>query len=134
DEINANLLDPTTGTYYLSESDHTTLAQDANTLAVLFGVAPAGTVPGIVSALKTLWGPHGSAPFSGTGYSNLISPSITAYEVDADYLAGDTAGAEQLLHLTWDQMIDPQNPFFTGTMWENIGPEGTATESRTSLA
>ena len=38
------------------------------------------------------------------------------------------------MHLTWDQMIDPQNPFFTGTMWENIGPDGTATESRTSLA
>ena len=28
----------------------------------------------------------------------------------------------------------PRNPFFTGTMWENIGPDGTATESRTSLA
>jgi alpha-L-rhamnosidase-like protein len=38
------------------------------------------------------------------------------------------------MHLTWDQMIDPQNPFFTGTMWENIGPDGTATEPRTSLA
>ena len=38
------------------------------------------------------------------------------------------------MHLTWDQMIDPQNPFFTGTMWENIGPNGTATEARTSLA
>ena len=38
------------------------------------------------------------------------------------------------MHLTWDQMIDPHNPFFTGTMWENIGPDGTATEARTSLA
>ena len=91
-------------------------------------------MPGILSALKTLWGPHGSEPFSGTTYSNLISPYITAYEVEADYLAGDTADAEHLMHLTWDQMIDPQNPFFTGTMWENIGPDGTATEARTSLA
>jgi hypothetical protein len=134
DEINANLLDPATGTYYLSESDHSTLAQDANALAVVLGIAPAGKVPGILRALKTLWGPHGSEPFSGTTYSNLISPYITAYEVEADYLAGDTADAEQLLHLTWDQMIDPRNPFFTGTMWENIGPDGTATEARTSLA
>jgi Bacterial alpha-L-rhamnosidase C-terminal domain/Bacterial alpha-L-rhamnosidase 6 hairpin glycosidase domain len=134
DEINANLFDPATGTYYLSESDHSTLAQDANALAVLLGIAPADKVPGIVSALKTLWGPHGSEPFSGTAYSNLISPYITAYEVEADYLAGDTADAERLLHLTWDQMIDPENPFFTGTMWENIGPDGTATEARTSLA
>jgi hypothetical protein len=134
DAINAHLLNPVTGTYYLSEADHTTLAQDANALAVVFGIAPAGKVPGILSALKTLWGAHGSEPFSGTTYSNLISPYITAYEVEADYMAGDTAAAEQLIHLTWDQMIAPDNPFYTGTMWENIGPDGTATESRTSLA
>ena len=134
DAINANLLNPATGTYYLSESDHSTFAQDANALSVLFGIAPTAKVPGILSALKTLWGPHGSAPFSGTTYSNLISPYITAYEVEADYLAGDTGDAEHLMHLTWDQMIDRQNPFFTGTMWENIGPDGTATEARTSLA
>jgi len=134
DAINANLLNPATGTYYLSESDHSTFAQDANALSVLFGITPAGRVPGILSTLKTLWGPHGSEPFSGTTYSNLISPYITAYEVEADYLAGDTADAEHLMHLTWDQMTDPQNPFFTGTMWENIGPDGTATEARTSLA
>jgi Bacterial alpha-L-rhamnosidase C-terminal domain/Bacterial alpha-L-rhamnosidase 6 hairpin glycosidase domain len=134
DAINANLLNPATGTYYLSASDHTTFAQDANALSVLFGVAPASKVPGILSALRTLWGQHGSEPFSGTTYSNLISPYITAYEVEADYLAGDTADAERLMHLTWDQMIDTDNPFFTGTMWENIGPDGTATESRTSLA
>jgi len=134
DAINANLLDPATGTYYLSDADHSTFAQDANALSVLFGVAPAAKVPGILSALKTLWGRHGSEPFSGTAYSNLISPYITAYEVEADYLAGDTADAEHLMHLTWDQMIDPRNRFFTGTMWENIGPDGTATEARTSLA
>ena len=134
DAINANLLDPATGTYYLSESDHSTFAQDANALAVLFGIAPAARVPEILSALKTLWGPHGSEPFSGSAYSDLISPFITAFEVEADYLAGNTTDAEQLLNRTWDQMIDPHNPFFTGGMWENIGPDGTATEARTSLA
>ena len=134
DAINASLLNPATGTYYLSGTDHSTLAQDANALAVLFGIAPQGDVPRILTALKTLWGPHGSEPFSGTTYSNLISPFITAFEVEADYTAGDTTDAEQLLHLTWDQMIDQDNPFYTGTMWENIGPDGTATEARTSLA
>ena len=132
--INASLLNPATGTYYLSESDHSTLAQDANALAVLFGIAPSADIPRILNSLKSLWGPHGSEPYSGTTYSNLISPFITAFEVEADYLAGDTSDAEQLLHLTWDQMIDPRNPFYTGTMWENIGPDGTATEARTSLA
>ena len=132
--INANLLNPATGTYYLSESDHTTFAQDANALSVLFGIAPDDKVPGILTALKTLWGPHGSEPYTGSTYSNLISPFITAFEVEADYAAGDTSDAEQLLGLTWQQMLDPRNPFYTGTFWENIGPDGTATESRTSLS
>jgi hypothetical protein len=132
--INANLFNPATGTYYLSESDHTTLAQDANSLAVVFGVAPTSADAGILTALKALWGPHGSEPYSGTTYSNLISPYITAFEVEADYTAGDTADAEQLIELTWGQMIDPADPFYTGTFWENIGPDGTATESRTSLS
>jgi hypothetical protein len=132
--INAGLLNPATGTYYLSESDHSTFAQDANALAVLFGIAPGVDVHGILSSLKSLWGPHGSEPYSGTTYSNLISPFITAFEVEADYLAGDASDAQRLLHLTWNQMIDPRNPFYTGTMWENIGPDGTATEARTSLA
>lgn len=57
DAINANLLNPSTGTYYLSESDHSTLAQDANALAVLFGIAPAADVPRILNSLKSLWGP-----------------------------------------------------------------------------
>jgi hypothetical protein len=134
-EINANLFDPSTGRYYLSESDHSTLAQDGNALSVLFGIAPAEWVPGILTALKTLWGPHGSAPYSaGSSYSDLISPFITAFEVEADYQAGDTADAEHLLGLTWQQMLDPRNPFYTGTFWENIGPDGTATEARTSLS
>ena len=134
DAINANLLNPATGTYYLSESDHSTLRAGRQRPVRPVRHRAAAKVPGILSALKTLWGPHGSEPFSGTTYSNLISPYITAYEVEADYLAGDTADAEHLLRLTWNQMIDPRNPFFTGTMWENIGPDGTATEARTSLA
>jgi len=134
DAINTVLFDPASGTYYLSDSDHSTFAQDANALSVLFGVAPATRAPGVVRALRSLWGSHGSAPFSGTTFSSLISPYITAFEVEADYLAGDAADAEALLHLTWDQMLDRRGPFFTGTFWENIGADGTATLSRTSLA
>jgi len=134
DAINTVLFNPASGTYYLSDLDHSTFAQDANALSVLFGVAPAERAPAIVQALRSLWGAHGSAPFSGSIFSSLISPYITAFEVEAAYLAGDAASAEQLLHLTWDQMLDRQGPFFTGTFWENIGADGTATLNRTSLA
>jgi hypothetical protein len=43
--INASLLDPATGTYYLSDTGHSTFAQDAGALSVLFGVASAAKVP-----------------------------------------------------------------------------------------
>ncbi|MFF2999493.1 alpha-L-rhamnosidase C-terminal domain-containing protein [Streptomyces sp. NPDC057950] len=132
--INANLYNASAGRYYLSASDHTTLAQDGNSLAIVFGVAPATEHTRILASLRTLWGTHGVAPFSGTRYSNLVSPYVTGFEVQARYIAGDTAGAEQLMRLTWNQMIDPTNPYYTGTFWENYTPNGTVTASRTSLA
>jgi alpha-L-rhamnosidase len=68
----------------------------------------------------------------GSRDSSLVQ--IKAEPYNDSVATGDTADAERLLHLTWDQMIDPGNPFFTGTMWENIGVDGTATDARTSLA
>ena len=54
--INANLYDSATGLYYLSNADTSTVAQDANSLAVLYGVAPAADDATILAALKTeLW-------------------------------------------------------------------------------
>jgi hypothetical protein len=133
-EINSKLFNPTTKTYYLSETDHTTLAQDANSLSVLFGVAPTSADGSIVAALKTLWGTHGSAPFSGTAKSSLISPYVTAYEVEADYMAGDATDAESLLKLTWDQMMTTSAADYTGTFWENFQPGGTVSNASTSLS
>jgi alpha-L-rhamnosidase len=120
--INGNLYDSSTGLYYLSNTDTTTVAQDANSLAVLYGVAPAAADAKLLAALKTdLWTtPYGPKPFTGSTYSNVISPYVTGYEVDASLSANDTADAESLLETVWGDMINPSNPDDTGTMWENI--------------
>jgi alpha-L-rhamnosidase len=120
--INGNLYDSSTGLYYLSSTDTTTVAQDANSLAVLYGVAPASDDATLLAALKTdLWTtPYGPEPFTGSTYSSVISPYVTGYEVDARLAAGDTADAESLLETVWGGMINPGNPDYTGTMWENI--------------
>jgi hypothetical protein len=115
DAINANLLNPATGTYYLSESDHSTFAQDANALSVLFGIAPAGKVPGILSALKTLWGPHGSAPFSGTTYSDGRAASLTR-SVQGHLFAG-----RQLRRRSAAGCRDRRTHFGPGVRWEDEG-------------
>ena len=120
--INDNLYDSSTGLYYLSNTDTTTVAQDANSLAVLYGVAPAADDATLLAALKTdLWTtPYGPEPFTGSTYSSVISPYVTGYEVDASLSANDTADAESLLETVWGDMINPSNPDYTGTMWENI--------------
>ncbi|MGD0706381.1 MAG: alpha-L-rhamnosidase C-terminal domain-containing protein [Trebonia sp.] len=120
--INNNLYDSSTGLYYLSNTDTGTVAQDANSLAVLYGVAPAADDAKLLAALKTdLWTtPYGPEPFSGSTYSSVISPYATGYEVDASLSANDTADAESLLETEWGDMINSGNPDDTGTMWENI--------------
>ena len=65
--------DPAAGTYYLSDADHSTFAEDANALSVLFGVAQAAEGARHPQRAEDPGGRHGSEPFSGTTYSNLIS-------------------------------------------------------------
>ena len=133
--INANLFNPSTGVYDISTTIRGTVAQDANADAVLFGVAPASAVPGILAKLKTtLWGAHGPVPFSaGTGYETLVSPFVSGYELRARLAAGDTTGAMQLLSDVWGQMVTP-GPDYTGALWENLNPDGTIPQGSTSLA
>jgi alpha-L-rhamnosidase len=121
--INAHLYNSGTGLYYLSDDDTATVAQDANSLAVLYGVAPAADDATILAALKTdLWTtPYGPEPFSGSTYSSVISPYASGYEVDARLAANDTADAESLLTTEWGDMINAGSDQ-TGTMWENISP------------
>jgi alpha-L-rhamnosidase len=124
--INAHLLDASTGLYVVSNTD-SGVAQDANSLAVLYGVAPASDDASILAKLKTsLWtNQYGPVPFSaGTGYSQEPSPYISGYELDARLATGDTADAEQLLTTLWGHMIAP-GPDQTGTMWELVNTDGT---------
>jgi alpha-L-rhamnosidase len=119
--INAHLYDSATGLYYLSNSDITTVAQDANSLAVLYGVAPASDDATILTALKSdLWTTkYGPEPFTGSAYQSVISPFVSGYELDATLADNDTADAQTLLDDVWGNMIAP-GPDDTGTMWENV--------------
>ena len=135
--INAHLYNSSTGLYYLSNEDTSTVAQDANALAVLYGVAASSAEAAILAALKSdLWTtPYGPQPFSGSTYSDTVSPFISGYELDARLADGDTADAETLLETVWGHMIS-SGASDTGTMWETVsgstGQPGLG--SNTSLA
>jgi alpha-L-rhamnosidase len=126
--INAHLYNSSTGLYGLSNTQMTAVAQDANALAVLWGVAPAANDAAILATLKTdLWTtPYGPLPFSnGLGYSSVISPFVGGFELNARYATNDTVGAESLLATEWGHMIASGSDQ-TGTMWENVsGSDGT---------
>jgi alpha-L-rhamnosidase len=124
--INANLFNSSAGLYDISNTQTTGVAQDANSQAVLYGVAPAADDASILASLKTdLWTtPYGPEPFTANaGYSSVISPYISGYELDARLATGDTADAEALLDSVWGSMI-AAGPDDTGTMWENVSSAG----------
>jgi hypothetical protein len=130
--INSRLFDAATGVYKLSDQSDV-VAQDANVLAVQYGVAAADKVPGILAKVKsTLWSAHGTLPFS-SGFQNTISPYVSGFELNARFGAGDTADALQLLSEEWGPMIAPGD-LNTGTFWENESPDGTQASSQTSMA
>lgn len=124
--INSYLVDPTTGLYQVSSSQPGTIAQDANVLAVLYGVTPKAQVPSVLSALrKALWTtPYGPVAFStDTGYQQCISPFVSHYEVAARMASGKTASAFALLRMLWGHM-DAPGPDDSSADWEMVAPDG----------
>jgi Bacterial alpha-L-rhamnosidase C-terminal domain/Bacterial alpha-L-rhamnosidase 6 hairpin glycosidase domain len=139
--INSRLFNASRGVYQLSSSDNgthpaTAVPQDANGEAIAFGIAPPDKVPGILAYLKNnLWGTYGPQPYStDAGYSTVISPFVSGYELDARFASGDTSGALALTNLMWAQMVHRSGQFYTGTLWEKLGQNGQITDSNASLA
>ncbi len=119
--INTYLFNASKGLYTISDTN-AAVPQDANSMAVLYGVAQPAQVTSILTKLKTaLWtSSYGPLPYSAdAGYRAVISPFISGYELQARLLANDTANAEALLTNVWGHMI-AAGPDQTGTMWENV--------------
>ena len=125
--MNRYLWDPALGAYSVSDTMPGTIAQDGNSLAILEGIAPKSAVPAILDAMRqALWTtPYGALPFSAnTGYRADISPFSTNLEVQARFVAGDTAGAIELINRLWGHML-ARGPNETGTFWEVLAADGT---------
>lgn len=125
-QINAQLHDPATHAYDISTTDRGSVAQDANSAVILYGVAPASRQAGVVAAMtQTLGTPHGDLSVSSpvpAGSTQIISPFVGSSDLDARFAAGDTAGALQLLRGEWGPMTTGPDG---GTMWEKLAPDGT---------
>ncbi len=90
----------------------------------------------MLSYLKTnLWTPVGVRAFSVDGnFFRRMSAFVTGHEANARFAVDDTANAIALIHLMWDRMVDPANPFYTGTLWEYTDENGAVENGFVSLS
>lgn len=135
--INQYLFNPATDLYVLSNLQPDAVAQDANSLAVDYAVAPAARDTAIMDSLykalpTTKFGPLPYSP--NIGYRSAISPYVTDQEVEANFDSGNVGPAMSILRTVWGHM-DAPGPDFTGADWELVGSKGNpGFGSFTSLA
>jgi len=125
--INRYLFEPARDLYSLSNRHPAAVAQDANALAVLFGIAPNNKDAAILRATsKALPStPYGSLPFtSDTRYRAAVSPFVTSEEVQALFTSGGTAEATSLIGSLWGYMVAP-GPDDTRADWELVSAHGS---------
>lgn len=120
--VNAKLWDETAGAYVVQPGS-TAHPQDANTLAVLAGVATGDRAQRVLSHLKSGWTAIGSPSVDrdGTAVPRYISPFVSSFELDALAANGRIDDATELLRRTWGHMLRGDE---TGTFWENISLTG----------
>jgi hypothetical protein len=134
--INARLWNPRLGAYGQSSDHPDVLVEDANALALRYGIVPAGRRQSVLTALRTLWTPHGAIIGPGlldpTGHT--IEPFANGMETAGRFAAGDAAGAFDLMRRTWGQMVDRNDPLYTGALWEFKNNDGGVNRATASLA
>lgn len=104
--INSLTYDATANAYRDNDTSTTLHPQDANSMSLLFSVAPTSKVPGIATSLTQNWTPIGPVtpelPYN-------VSPFISSFELLGRLTVRDTARALQLLRTTWGWIINNPN-------------------------
>lgn len=110
--INDKLWDEEKQAYVDGISDY--ICQDANALAIIFGVADKSRAEKALETVKnTLWSPYGSAMASEEfprytrlrGGNVTISPMMSAHEAEAWFMTGKYEEGLELVRRVWGTMI-----------------------------
>jgi hypothetical protein len=134
--INGRLWNPQLGAYGQSSDHLDVLVEDANALALQYGLVPAERRASVLTALRTLWTPHGAIIGPGlldpTGHT--IEPFANGMETAGRFAVDDATGAFDLMRRTWGQMVDKSDPLYTGAFWEFKNNDGGVNRTTASLA
>ena len=134
--VNARLWNPELGAYGQSSDHLDVLVEDANAVALQYGLVPAERRDSVLTALETLWTPHGAiiGPGLQDPTAHTIEPFGNGLETAGRFAVGDTAGAFDLMRRTWGQMVDKADPLYTGALWEFKNNNGGVNRATASLA
>ena len=123
--INSNLFDSVTGVYDLSSNLRGTIAQDGNSLAVLYDIAPGSKQQSILSTVVSkLSTPYGPLSFSAdSGFKQYVSGFASNMELQALFHINDAGDALNLISTVWGEMIAPGDDY-SGADWEVIDLNG----------
>jgi hypothetical protein len=134
--VNARLWNPALGAYGQSSDHPDVLVEDANAVALQYGIVPADRRASVLAALRRLWTPYGAIIGPGlqdpTGHT--IEPFGNGMETAGRFAVDDTAGAFDLMRRTWGQMVDERDPLYTGALWEFKNSQGGVNRATASLA
>ncbi|HEX9335126.1 MAG TPA: alpha-L-rhamnosidase, partial [Pseudonocardiaceae bacterium] len=134
--INARLWNTALGAYGQSSDHPDVLVEDANALALRYGIVPAERRASVLTALESLWTPFGAIIGPGlqdpTGH--VIEPFANGMETAGRFEVNDVAGALDLMRRTWGPMVDPEDPLYTGGLWEFKNATGGVNRATASLA
>jgi hypothetical protein len=134
--VNARLWNPELGAYGQTSDHPDVLVEDANALALQYGIVPAERRASVITALKQLWTPHGAiiGPGLADPTGHTIEPFGNGMETAGRFAVGDTTGALDLMRRTWGQMVDEDDPLYTGGLWEFKNNDGGVNRPTASLA
>ncbi len=135
--INQFLFNPGLGVYGMSNLEPDVVAQDANALAVQYGIPHRPENVAILQRMEQLLPatPFGPEAFTAnSAYRTQISPFVTNEEVAALFDTGQSDPAVALIEQLWGHM-DAPGPDDTRADWELVAADGTpGFDANTSLA
>ena len=130
------LWNPQLGAFGQSSDHPDVLVEDANALALQYGFATGERRASVLAALRQLWTPYGAIIGPGlqdpTGHT--IEPFGNGMETAGRFAVDDAAGALELMRRTWGQMVDEDDPLYTGGLWEFKNTNGGVNRATASLA
>ncbi|EEA27532.1 hypothetical protein TMatcc_004166 [Talaromyces marneffei ATCC 18224] len=104
--VNADCFDDAYGAFKDNATATTLYPQDANSMAILFGLVDQDRVQGISQRLTENWTPIGAV---APELPENISPFISSFEIQAHFEAGQSDRALDLIRRSWGWYINNPN-------------------------